>query len=193
MSHEDPFIHECVCPAIPEGTTATIMNGYYHGSMGWSESPVVAIILSAFFLISAVIVTSFLLREMRIAERLRAHNAFTLTEYVAYRTDYYFSISIAAKPILLFFATIFLVISGGFAYSLVSHKPFIPSLWLSWSFIADPGYHADQKQFGERFVGLLLTLGGMMVFALLLSIVSDIIGEQVRKPSRCIISSNVCK
>ena len=143
MSTEE--FQQCVCPpllvekecVIPE-VVPFELNG--EGQPEPSHvAPAVVFILSAFFFTSALVVTSFLLREMKIAERLQKQNSFTLAEFVAYRVDYYFSMSILAKPIALCFATIFLVTIGGFLYSVVSIKPFMSSLWQSWSFIADPG------------------------------------------------------
>jgi hypothetical protein len=41
---------------------------------------------------------------------------------VAYRTDYWFSISILAKPVALFFLTIFIICIGAVLYTLASEE-----------------------------------------------------------------------
>jgi len=45
--------------------------------------------------------------------------------------------------------------------------------------VADPGTHADAEGMGMRIVAFLTTMGGMCVFALMIGIISDFIGEKV--------------
>jgi hypothetical protein len=37
---------------------------------------------------------------------------------------------------------------------------------MSWCFVADPGTHADQNGTGGRLVAFAITIGGMLIFAL---------------------------
>lgn len=41
--------------------------------------------------------------------------------------------------------------------------------------------HADEEQFEERLVALLLTMCGMLIFALLIGIINDLMTEQVSR------------
>ena len=45
--------------------------------------------------------------------------------------------------------------------------------------VADPGTHADAEGTGMRVVAFSTTMGGMCVFALMIGIISDFIGEKV--------------
>lgn len=45
--------------------------------------------------------------------------------------------------------------------------------------VADPGTHADAEGIGMRVVAFSTTMGGMCVFALMIGIISDFIGEKV--------------
>jgi len=45
--------------------------------------------------------------------------------------------------------------------------------------VADPGTHADAEGMGMRIVAFSTTMGGMCVFALMIGIISDFIGEKV--------------
>ena len=53
------------------------------------------------------------------------------------------------------------------------------ALWMSWCFVADPGTHAEQEGAGGRLVAFLITIGGMLIFALMIGIVSDTISERM--------------
>ncbi len=39
--------------------------------------------------------------------------------------------------------------------------------------MADPGTHADVESSGGRLIALLLTVGGMLIFALMIGIIAD--------------------
>ena len=45
--------------------------------------------------------------------------------------------------------------------------------------VADPGTHSDAEGTGMRVVAFSTTMGGMCVFALMIGIISDFIGEKV--------------
>eukprot|EP00854_Cymbomonas_tetramitiformis_P015635 gene15635-18540_t len=61
----------------------------------------------------------------------------------------------------------------------VTNGSFLAALWVSWGFIADSGNHSGLEGASERLVGTFVTLGGMMVFALMLSLVAEHISEMV--------------
>jgi len=51
--------------------------------------------------------------------------------------------------------------------------------WVAWTYVADPGTHADATGTLVRFVSFLITIGGMVIFALMIGIISDFISERV--------------
>lgn len=98
---------------------------------------------------------------------------------IAYMVDVCFSVYPYAKLLALLFATIFLIGFGGLALYAVSESSFAEALWLSWTFVADSGNHADRVGSGPRIVSVSISSGGMLIFAMMLGLVSDAISEKV--------------
>lgn len=98
---------------------------------------------------------------------------------IAYMVDVCFSVYPYAKLLALLFATIFLIGFGGLALYAVNKKSFAEALWLSWTFVADSGNHADTEGLGPRIVSVSISSGGMLIFAMMLGLVSDAISEKV--------------
>ncbi|KAH9685200.1 putative ion channel protein POLLUX [Citrus sinensis] len=116
-----------------------------------------------------------------------------LKKRVAYSVDVCFSVYPYAKLLALLFATIFLIIFGGLALYAVSDSSFAEALWLSWTFVADSGNHADRVGTGPRIVSVSISSGGMLIFAMMLGLVSDAISEKVdslRKGKSEVIEKN---
>ncbi|GLT77312.1 hypothetical protein SLA2020_489100 [Shorea laevis] len=102
-----------------------------------------------------------------------------LKKRVAYMVDVSFSVYPYAKLLALLFATIFLIGFGGLALYAVSDGSLAEALWLSWTFVADSGNHADRVGTGPRIVSVSISAGGMLIFAMMLGLVSDAISETV--------------
>lgn len=102
-----------------------------------------------------------------------------LKKRIAYMVDVFFSVYPYAKLLALLFATIFLIGFGGLALYAVSDASFTEALWLSWTFVADSGNHADRVGTGPRIVSVSISSGGMLIFAMMLGLVSDAISEKV--------------
>ncbi|RVW28157.1 putative ion channel POLLUX [Vitis vinifera] len=68
---------------------------------------------------------------------------------------------------------------GGLALYAVSDGSLAEALWLSWTFVADSGNHADRVGTGQRIVSVSISSGGMLIFAMMLGLVSDAISEKV--------------
>ncbi|XP_010681890.2 probable ion channel SYM8 isoform X3 [Beta vulgaris subsp. vulgaris] len=111
----------------------------------------------------------------------------------AYMVDVCFSFYPYAKLLALLFATIFLIGFGGLALYAVSDNSLAEALWLSWTFVADSGNHADRVGVGPRIVSVSISAGGMLIFAMMLGLISDAISEKVdslRKGKSEVIESN---
>ncbi|KAF9684961.1 hypothetical protein SADUNF_Sadunf03G0004700 [Salix dunnii] len=102
-----------------------------------------------------------------------------LKKRIAYTVDVCFSVYPYAKLLALLFATIFLIGFGGLALYAVSDGSLAEALWLSWTFVADSGNHADRVGTGPRIVSVSISSGGMLIFAMMLGLVSDAISEKV--------------
>ncbi|XP_058007096.1 ion channel DMI1 isoform X3 [Hevea brasiliensis] len=102
-----------------------------------------------------------------------------LKKRIAYMVDVFFSVYPYAKLLALLFATIFLIVFGSLALYAVSDGSFSEALWLSWTFVADSGNHADRVGTGPRIVSVSISSGGMLIFAMMLGLVSDAISEKV--------------
>ncbi|KAL3724291.1 hypothetical protein ACJRO7_029457 [Eucalyptus globulus] len=102
----------------------------------------------------------------------------SLNKQLAYRLDVFFSVHPYAKPLALLVATLLLIFLGGLALFGVTDDGVADCLWLSWTYVASAGNHADSEGFGPRLVSLLISFGGMLIFAMLLGLVSDAISEK---------------
>ncbi|KAH7298873.1 hypothetical protein KP509_25G062400 [Ceratopteris richardii] len=98
---------------------------------------------------------------------------------VAYLVDVLFSTHPYAKSIALLFATFLLIGFGACLLYAVGDEDFMDALWKSWTYVADSGNHADSIGMGPRIVSVGISIGGMLIFALMLGLVSDAISEKV--------------
>lgn len=105
---------------------------------------------------------------------------FTWSELFWYRLDHHLSQSKWATPVLLLSVTGLLVLGGTALLNLSTDGGTAHSAWLAWTYVADPGTHADAEGGAAAIaVSLLVTVGGMLVFAMVVGIVSDALGEKV--------------
>lgn len=123
----------------------------------------------------------FLFSEYRLASKKSKNKEvrFTWSEQFHYRLDYYLSTSPLAKLVLLLSGTFLLITFGAALLALVSGHSISSSTWVAWTYVADPGTHADAEGTLVRMVSFVITIGGMLVFALMIGIISDAIGEKV--------------
>ncbi|KAA8527239.1 hypothetical protein F0562_034664 [Nyssa sinensis] len=102
----------------------------------------------------------------------------SLNKQLAYRVDVSLSVHPYAKPLALLVATLLLICLGGLALFGVTDDSFADCLWLSWTYIADSGNHANSEGIGPRLVSVSISFGGMLIFAMMLGLVSDAISEK---------------
>lgn len=102
----------------------------------------------------------------------------SLSKQLAYRVDVFFSVHPYAKPLALLVATLLLICLGGLALFGVTDDNLADCLWLSWTFVADSGNHANSEGIGPRLVSVSISFGGMLIFAMMLGLVSDSISEK---------------
>mmetsp|Transcript_11245 Transcript_11245/g.22265 ORF Transcript_11245/g.22265 Transcript_11245/m.22265 type:complete len:821 (+) Transcript_11245:92-2554(+) len=128
-----------------------------------------------------VLMGKFMMSEAYLARRKMEEYKmpFTVTDFVSYRLDFYFSKSKWAKPLLLLGVTFFLILIGAVGLAIANGGNLSASVWESWTYVADPGTHADTEGSMVRLVSFSITIGGMLVFALMIGIISESIGERV--------------
>lgn len=140
-------------------------------------------------------IARFLLSEYRLvkekAEAMVAYQTaggdkkkktFSIAEMFEYRIDdYYFSTSKWAKvALLLSFTFILIAVGAGSLVVFMEDNSISEAVWIAWTFVADPGTHADcEKTFLIRMISFSVTVGGMLIFALMVGIVSDYISDKV--------------
>lgn len=103
----------------------------------------------------------------------------SLNKQVAYRVDAFLSLHPYSKPLALLVATLLLICLGGLALFGVTDDSLADCLWLSWTYVADSGNHANSEGIGSRLVSLSISFGGMLIFAMMLGLVSDAISEKL--------------
>ncbi|KAM7277836.1 hypothetical protein ACFE04_004970 [Oxalis oulophora] len=101
-----------------------------------------------------------------------------LNKQLAYKVDVFFSVHSYAKPLALLVATLLLIFLGGLSLYGVTTDGLADCLWLSWTFVANSGNHANSEGMGPRLVSVSISFGGMLIFAMMLGLVSDAISEK---------------
>lgn len=102
----------------------------------------------------------------------------SLNKQLAYKVDVFLSVHPYAKPLTLLVATLLLIFLGGLALFGVTDDSLPDCLWLSWTYVADSGNHANSEGIGPRLVSVSISFGGMLIFAMMLGLVSDAISEK---------------
>lgn len=117
----------------------------------------------------------------------------SLNKQLAYRVDIFLSVHPYAKPLALLVATLLLICLGGLALFGVTDDGLADCLWLSWTYVADSGNHANSEGMGPRLVSVSISFGGMLIFAMMLGLVSDSISEKLdslRKGRSVVVEQN---
>ena len=103
-----------------------------------------------------------------------------LTERLGYHLDNLLTWHPVAKLGALALLSALVMVGGGaFIWLLVPDLPGEESVWNSYTYLVDPGTHVAVEGWGHRIVGVLVTLAGLLFFALLIGLVSDGLGERM--------------
>ncbi|PKA60201.1 putative ion channel CASTOR [Apostasia shenzhenica] len=152
---------------------------------------------SALFLSLAIIcIPIIVLRHVDDISKFRKNlgsEEISLSKQLAYRVDVFLSVFPFSKPLTLLLATLLLICIGGLALFGVTDGTLAESLWLSWTYVADSGNHANSIGAGPKLVSVSISFGGMLIFAMMLGLVSDAISEKfdsLRKGRSEVIEKN---
>eukprot|EP00948_MAST-09A_sp_MAST-9A-sp1_P004302 g4302.t1 len=102
----------------------------------------------------------------------------TILESIVYGLDNYLS-NPKARSLGLLFLGLTLIIASGFLHHVVSEDSLLESIWKGWTFLADPGTHADVDGPLERLSSLIITWVGILFFAAIVGFVCDGITEKM--------------
>ncbi len=145
-----------------------------------SEIITVTVLLLGVSFIGRFLLSEYILVKEKVDSMVGARNHISTLEMIEYRVEHYFSTSQWAKVALLLTFTFILISIGAVALAFCGDDSITGSVWLAWTFVADPGTHADAPEgFLVRFVSFSITVGGMLVFALMIGIISDYIGNKI--------------
>eukprot|EP00931_Biecheleriopsis_adriatica_P091013 TRINITY_DN64922_c0_g1_i1.p1 TRINITY_DN64922_c0_g1~~TRINITY_DN64922_c0_g1_i1.p1 ORF type:complete len:822 (+),score=122.54 TRINITY_DN64922_c0_g1_i1:316-2466(+) len=98
-------------------------------------------------------------------------------DYMKYRFGYWYTWTPGASGIVLCVLSITLLVIGGSLLRILTDEPLSASLWAAWIWIASPdGGGSAETNFG-RIVGVFVSCGGMLIFALLMSVVSSFVED----------------
>ncbi|KAG0559672.1 hypothetical protein KC19_10G122100 [Ceratodon purpureus] len=112
-----------------------------------------------------------------------------IEEKAIYALDYFFATEPAGKAIVLLAICASMTAIGGYLFCKAGEAEgedisITESFWSAWTFISDPGTHADVGKFRQRLVAVPLTMGGMLFFALLVGLMSDAVSARVDRLQR---------
>lgn len=173
-------------------------------AISWRQQDIILYRMSEIITVTVLLlgvscIGSFLLSEYNLVKEKAesmggTRNHIPTLEMIEYRVEHYFSTSKWAKVALLLTFTFILISIGAVALAFCGDDSISGAVWLAWTFVADPGTHADAPEgFLVRFVSFCITVGGMLVFALMIGIISDYIGnkiDELKKGSSRVIESN---
>ncbi|XVE84412.1 hypothetical protein DITRI_Ditri17bG0010300 [Diplodiscus trichospermus] len=156
-------------------TISILQENDHHSSKGLKN-------LALIFSIALLSIPIFVFKSIDYMSKLRSSDnsseKVSLNKQLEYRIDAFLSVHPYAKPLALLVATLMLIWLGGLALFGVTDDSLADCLWLSWTFIADSGNHANSEGMGPRLVSVSISFGGMLIFAMMLGLVSDAISEK---------------
>ncbi|CAM0878003.1 unnamed protein product [Alopecurus aequalis] len=137
----------------------------------------VSLLLSLSALYAPIVVLKYIDLLSKLRRPLDSEEV-AINQRLAYRVDIFLSLHPYAKPLVLLVATMLLIGLGGLALYGVTDDSLTDCLWLSWTFVADAGNHANAEGFGPKLVSVSISIGGMLIFAMMLGLVTDSISEK---------------
>lgn len=148
-----------------------------HSDIGWIELAVlsVGVTLLAY-------ITGLVLLEARRYKSIPCcqgeQNKKSIQHHFKYRFGLWYSKTQGASSIVLLCLSVVLHIVGGVLHSTLTGSPIAGSLWAAWIWIAAPDGGGSAEGYG-RIAGALVSCGGMLIFALLMSVVSSSFEEML--------------
>mmetsp|Transcript_6753 Transcript_6753/g.12469 ORF Transcript_6753/g.12469 Transcript_6753/m.12469 type:complete len:787 (+) Transcript_6753:78-2438(+) len=137
------------------------------GGMGWTE-----IVVLGMGVLLLIHVLGTVLWEVKRYKQIHAANDKGVSDYLKYRFGLWYSRTPGAAGIVLFFMSVVLLVVGGMSYSVMAGSSIAESLWAAWIWIVAPDGGGSAEGYYGRIAGLFTSCGGMLIFAMLMSIIS---------------------
>jgi len=132
--------------------------------------PLIAFLLFAF---GVCIYSGHVVRKEKGRYLEHAHVQGTFKQYLKYRFGYWYAWTPGSAGIVLLLLSFTLLLTGGFLMRIIDQRPISESMWSAWIWIAAPDGGASAETQSGRLIGLITSIGGMLIFALLMSVVSS--------------------
>jgi len=97
---------------------------------------------------------------------------------ILYKLDNYLVKHASAKLWLLGLLSLF-SIGVGASLLLFNHHDYLDALWKSWTYLVDPGTHVEVKKGYDRAIAVIITIVGMLIFALLIGLISEVVNDKI--------------
>jgi len=128
------------------------------------------------FLLIVVCLAAYFARVMyKESLRYSNHHALetgTYSQYLLYRFGYWYTWTPGSAGIVLLSMSLCLLVSGALFQRILLQQPISEGLWAAWLWVAAPDGGGSAESPIHRLIGLSISIGGMLVFALLLSVIS---------------------
>jgi hypothetical protein len=133
------------------------------------------------FLTLAISTAAYVARVVHAEKwRFQEQNAFmqgSFSQYLKYRFGYWYAWTPGSAGIVLMFLSLVLLLFAGSLMWFLDDRPMSESMWSAWIWIAAPDGGASAETRSGRFIGLMTSVGGMLIFALLMSVISSFFEE----------------
>lgn len=108
----------------------------------------------------------------------------SISDRIRYQTDLFFGTHKYARVTALLLVALFMVFIGGVAHQMVDsdRRTLASSLWMAYSFVSGGGSYDEDAL--SRIVQVLLSFGGMLLFALLVGMITEAINERMEEMRR---------
>jgi len=113
----------------------------------------------------------------RVSEHVKRGRLTTVLTYGRYRIDFFLTYWHSAKAIILFVLGSSLIVVGGVLYSVASGIDFVEGLWMVWLMVVDTSRHGEERGVLLRSLTFVITVFGMLLFALMIGLISDFIAR----------------
>lgn len=115
----------------------------------------------------------------------------SFNNYLTYRFSYWFAWTEGSRGVVLLVVTAVVLFSGAFVFMWFTGKTLIISTWTSFVWLVAPDAGAGQGTIAGTIIGACMSICGLVIFALLLTLLQDAFSSYVEKQgSAAVIDSD---
>jgi len=146
---------------------AVTEHGEGEGVVGWTPT-----LFLLCFLFAATYFAYVIHHEFNRFNKLPSGGPASFPNFLKYRFGLWYSRTRGAAAVVLVALSVALLVVGGIVHAFITEDSIGNSLWSSWTWIASPDGGGSAETYGGRLMGIFVSLGGMLIFAMLMSVVS---------------------